>query len=321
MRTAGILVLLLAGLLLARGQDNTRARTNTVPATQNWTQKRIDTNVFVALQSLNQQKVHQYFRDLQQRFQGEYVVTLASFQDTAEALLPWLERQPATRPYGDWVKARLDYFGVIDEIRFTIPPPEVETNQLPGPVPNLVLTTLQKMWLRKVEGDSLSPKITNYLVCLKAVFLAQRVPPELFWLAEVESAFNASAHSRGGAVGLFQLKADTARRFGLSLSPFDQRLDPEANARASAQYLKYLYDYFQDWRLVLAGYNAGENKVQKLLTRYHTRNYDDIARRLPAETRAYVPRVEAILKRREGVSLTELHTPPDWIVRKIQDHE
>jgi membrane-bound lytic murein transglycosylase D len=314
-------MLLLAGSLLARAQDGTRTPAGILPGTQNRAEKKMDTNVFVALQSLNQQKVHQFVRDMQQRFQGEYVVSLASFRDTAEELVPWLEGWPGTRPYGDWLKARLDYFGVVDEIRFTIPPPEVETNQPAGPVPNLVLATLQKMWLRKVEGDSLSPEVTNYLVRLKAVFLAQKIPPELFWLAEVESAFNASARSRAGAVGLFQLKPDTARRFGLSLSPFDQRLEPEDNARASAQYLYYLYDRFQDWRLVLAGYNAGESRVQKLLNRYQTRSYDEIARRLPAETRAYVPRVEAILKRREGVGLTELHMPPDWIVRKIRDNE
>ena len=317
MKGSCIFALLLAGSLLTRAQGSTLSLTNIVHSAQDRAEKNLDTNVFVALQSLNQQKVHQFFQDMQQRFQGEYVVSLASFRDTAEALVPWLESQPKTRSYGDWLKERLDYFGVVDEIRFTIPSPEVET----GPVPNLVLATLQKMWLKKVEGDSLPPEITNYLVRLKAVFIAQQVPPELVWLAEVESAFNASARSSGGAVGLFQLRPDTARRFGLSLLPFDQRLEPEDNARVSAQYLKYLYDRFQDWRLVLAGYNAGESKVQKLLNRYHTRNYDEIARRLPAETRAYVPRVEAILQRRENVRLTELRTPPDWIVRKIQDNE
>jgi membrane-bound lytic murein transglycosylase D len=307
MKTSCIFVLLLAGSLLVRAQD--RAENN------------LDTNVFTALQCLNQQKVHQFFRDMQQRFQGEYVVRLASFRDTAETLVPWLESQPETRPYGDWLKARLDYFAVVDEIRFTIPPLEAGTNPPAGPGPNLVLATLRQMWLKKVEGDSLSPEIRDYLVRLKAVFIAQRVPPELFWLAEVESAFNAGARSRAGAVGLFQLTPDTARRFGLSLLPFDQRLQPEDNARASAQYLKYLYYRFQDWRLALAGYNAGESKVQKLLDRYHTRNYNDIARRLPPETRAYVPRVEAILKRREGITLTELKTPPNWIVRIFQDNE
>jgi membrane-bound lytic murein transglycosylase D len=90
------------------------------------------------------------------------------------------------------------------------------------------------------------------------------------------------------------------------LWPRDQRLQPEYNARASARYLKFLHGHFQDWRLALAGYNAGEGRVQKLLDRYRTRNYDDIARHLPAETQMYVPRVEATLLRRERIKLAEL---------------
>jgi membrane-bound lytic murein transglycosylase D len=322
MRIATICVLLLlAGLLSARAQDDTITLADVVQGAQEWAETNLDTDVFAVLESLDQQKVQQFFRDMQQRFQGEYVVSFASFQDITEALAPWLESQPETQPYGDWFKAGWDYLANATEIHFTIPPPEIETNLPPVPVANPILVTLQEMWLRKVAGDSLPSETTNYLVRVKGVFIAQKVPPELFWLAEVESGFDAGACSPAGAVGLFQLKPETAQRFGLSLLPFDQRLDPENNARASAQYLKYLHDRFQDWRLVIAAYNAGESTVQRLLNRYHTRDYDAIARRLPAETRSYVPRVEAILQRREGVKLTELQTPPDSIVKEFQVDE
>ena len=56
----------------------------------------------------------------------------------------------------------------------------------------------------------------------------------------------------------------------------------------------------------MAAYNAGEGRVQKLLDRYKTKNYDDISSHLPAETQMYVPRVEAIIKQREGVNLEDL---------------
>jgi membrane-bound lytic murein transglycosylase D len=99
---------------------------------------------------------------------------------------------------------------------------------------------------------------------------------------------------------------DTAKRFGLSLWPRDQRLQADRGATASAQYLKYLHDRFKDWRLTLAAYNAGEGTVQKLLDRYKTRSYDSIATHLPAETQLYVPKVEATVLRREGVKLSDL---------------
>ena len=62
---------------------------------------------------------------------------------------------------------------------------------------------------------------------------------------------------------MFQLMPDTAKQYGLSLFPRDQRFQTEPSATASAQYLKHLYGRFQDWRLALAAYNAGEGAVQK----------------------------------------------------------
>jgi membrane-bound lytic murein transglycosylase D len=134
------------------------------------------------------------------------------------------------------------------------------------------------------------------------------VPEQLVWLAEVESSFDRRAQSPAGAAGLFQLMPDTAKRFGLSLWPRDQRFQPEPSATASAQYLKQLHDRFGDWRLALAAYNCGEGTVQKLLTRYKTQSYDGIAEHLPAETQMYVPRVEAVIQQREGAKLEQLST-------------
>jgi len=161
----------------------------------------------------------------------------------------------------------------------------------------------------KVAGEDWPPRAKEYLPELKPVFTAQKIPPELVWLAEVESSFDRRALSPAGAAGLFQLMPDTAKRFGLSLWPRDQRYQPEPSATAAAQYLKYLHDRFKDWRLALAAYNAGEGTVQKLLDRYKTDNYDAIAQHLPAETQMYVPRVEATLLRREGATLEQLPTP------------
>jgi len=310
MKACGVLVLLLAGLLVARAQDDTITLPDIIQGAQEWAQENLDTNVLAALQNVDQQKVQQFFHDLQQQFQGEYVVNLASLKDAAEAIVPLLESHPETQPYGAWLKTRLDYLQVADEIRITIPPPKVDTNQPPLPGPNPGPVTEREIWIKKVAGRPLPPGARDYLTRLKPVFTAQKVPPELFWVAEVESSFDAGARSPAGAAGLFQLMPDTAKRFGLSLWPRDQRLQPENSARASAQYLKYLHDRFKDWRLALAGYNSGEGTVQKLLDRYKTRNYDDIARHLPAETQMYVPKVEATLLRREGVKLAELQSPP-----------
>jgi membrane-bound lytic murein transglycosylase D len=59
----------------------------------------------------------------------------------------------------------------------------------------------------------------------------------------------------------------------------------------------------------LAAYNAGETRVANLLSRHRARTFHDIARHLPAETQMYVPRIDALLQRREGRSLARLPGP------------
>jgi membrane-bound lytic murein transglycosylase D len=176
---------------------------------------------------------------------------------------------------------------------------------VPNPPPQLE----REIWIKKVAPDPWPPGAKKYVNELKPVFTAQKVPPQLVWLAEVESSFDRRAQSPAGAAGLFQLMPSTAKRFGLSIWPLDQRFQPAPSAAASAQYLKFLHDKFGDWRLAVAAYNAGEGAVQRLLDRRHARSYDDIATHLPAETQMYVPRVEAVILQREGMKLQELPAP------------
>ena len=304
-----ILVLLLAGSPVAWAQDDMVTMPDIIQGVQQFARDNLDTNVLNALPTADDRVVRQFFRDVQQRFQGDYVVDTAALRQTAQTVLPLLESSEETQPYAAWLKARMDYLDVADEIRLTIPPPAVETNQPPRPVPNPPPQKERELWVKKVSVDPWPASANEYVPELKPIFAAQKIPPELVWVAEVESGFDRRALSPAGAAGLFQLMPDTAKRFGLSLWPRDQRYQPEPSATASAQYLKYLHDRFKDWRLALAAYNAGEGTVRKLLDRYKTDNYDAIAEHLPAETQMYVPRIEAVLQQREGANLEQLSEP------------
>jgi membrane-bound lytic murein transglycosylase D len=304
-----VFALLLAGSLVAWAQDDTITLPDLIQGAQQFAQDNLDTNLLNALPQVDDPAVQQFFRDLQRRFQGDYVVDLAELRQTAQTVLPLLESSGETRPYAAWLKAQMDYLDVADEIRLTIPPPTFETNQPPQPLPNPPPKTERELWVKKVSVAPWPALANEYVPELKPVFAAQKVPPDLVWMAEVESGFDRRALSPAGAAGLFQLMPATARRFGLSLWPRDQRYQPEPSATASAQYLKYLHDRFKDWRLALAAYNAGEGTVQKLLDRYKADSYDAIAGHLPAETQMYVPRVEAVLQQREGANLEQLSEP------------
>ena len=76
---------------------------------------------------------------------------------------------------------------------------------------------------------------------------------------EIESAYDPNAISRAGAVGLMQLMPATARRYGVA-----NRRNPTANLTGGTRYLKDLLIRFdRNLELALAGYNAGENAVEK----------------------------------------------------------
>jgi membrane-bound lytic murein transglycosylase D len=304
-----MLVLFLAGSAAARADDPTVTMPDLIQGAEQWAQENLDTNVLNAVSEADEQAMQQFFHEVQRRFQGDYVVDIAPLREMAHTLLPLLESHEATQPYAAWLKAQMDYLDVADEIRLTIPPPNVETNPPPPPVPNPPPEKEREIWVRKVSPAPWPSLAKEYVPELKPIFTAQKIPPELVWVAGVESGFDPRALSPAGAAGMFQLMPDTARRFGLSSWPRDQRFQPEPSAAASAQYLKYLYDRFHDWRLALAAYNAGEGTVQKLLDRYKTDSYDAIAEHLPAETQMYVPRVEATLWQREGAKLEQLSAP------------
>jgi len=309
MKPCCFLGLLLATTSLALAQDDSLKLDDLIQRSQQWLQENVDQNVIESLPQLDQEKVQQLFRDLQARFQGDYVFDLAALKETAVAVLPLLEASEATQPYAEWLRTRLDYLEVADEFRLSLPPPKVEPGQPLTPSPNPSPDLERKAWQKQVAKGPHPPWAVEYAERLKPLFAAQGVPTQLVWIAEVESSFHPNARSPAGAVGLFQLMPSTTRWLGLALRPKDERIEPVKSAEAAAKFLKYLYGRFQDWPLVMAAYNAGESHVRSLLDRHQAKTFDQISTRLPAETQMYVPRIDATLQRREGVTLSQLQAP------------
>jgi membrane-bound lytic murein transglycosylase D len=309
MRKLWLLVLLLVSALPVPGQDATADFDDLMDSAEQWAKENLDDDTLRLLQSADREKVKQFFSDIQKELHGEYVIDLASLKDAARNIVPLLEGNEDTQPYAAWLKARLDYLDVANQFRVITPPPKGAPGQPPPPVANPTPKIEREIWVKKLADRPWPESAKPYVPRLKTIFAAQKVPPELVWIAEVESSFDRRARSPAGAAGLFQLMPATAKRYGLSTWPLDHRLRPDESAQAAAQYLRYLHGEFKDWSLALAAYNAGEGTVQKLLRQRKAKTFDAIATHLPAETQMYVPRVEATLARREGVNLTQLRMP------------
>ncbi len=93
---------------------------------------------------------------------------------------------------------------------------------------------------------------------------AEHVDPYLLWsLMLQESAFDAGARSRAGAIGLLQLMPATASRLAGHPVTADSLVDPERNVRLAAHYVAGLLREFHEPRAVMAAYNAGEDVVRR----------------------------------------------------------
>lgn len=133
---------------------------------------------------------------------------------------------------------------------------------------------------------------------VKEVFESEGVPYQIgIGLVSVESAWKVRALSRARAAGLFQFIRGTGQRYGLRrTSHIEERYHIIKAARASANYLKDLYSIFGDWKLSLAAYNAGENRIfRAMVNTGYTKCWHDLetGNILKRETKDYVSMILA----------------------------
>ena len=149
----------------------------------------------------------------------------------------------------------------------------------------------------------------GYPAKIASAFMAQNLPPQYFYLAMRESAFDPYAIGTptrwGIAKGMWQFIPDTGKRFGLNIGPlarqsdvdqFDDRFNWEKATPAAARYIKDIYstDAQASGLLVMASYNWGEVRVIDILKKMpqnpKDRNFWKLlaAHQVPLQTYEYV---------------------------------
>ena len=244
---------------------------------------------------------------LQQALDSNKLEDLAAFEDEAKSGLTALRMLPGYGDYADWLSERIDYIEAAKQAIHRPAPRPTGPRTLRGPRPLDI--PYYDLWLERIRNRPQPAQAEELMPILRAAFKAEGVPPELAWLAEVESTLDPAARSPAGAKGLFQFMPETAKAMGLSTFLPDERADAEKSARAAARYLGQLHGKFGDWPLAFAAYNAGEGRVRRLLAAHSSKTFADISAALSSETRMYVPKVCATIAVRTGVTPGKIARP------------
>ncbi len=137
----------------------------------------------------------------------------------------------------------------------------------------------------------------RYLFHIVSEIDRRKMPMELALLPMVESAFNPKAFSSAKASGLWQFIPSTGKRFNLNQNWWkDERRDVVASTGAALEYLQTIYEMHGDWHLALASYNWGEGSVLRAVNKNRAKDLptDYLSLTMPAETRNYVPKLQAL---------------------------
>ena len=197
------------------------------------------------------------------------------------------------------LKDKLDeyiYGQTLEDLEYV----EERVEIIPGHIPityNQKVASIIKFFQN--EGRSSFQKWLNRMSRYKPIILPileeEGVPPELFYLAMIESGLNPKAYSYAHASGVWQFISSTGKVYGLKKNWWvDERRDIEKATHAAARLLKDLHKEFDDWYLAFAAYNCGPSRVKKTIKRQGTNDYWKLTR-LPPQTRNYVANIMAAI--------------------------
>ena len=178
--------------------------------------------------------------------------------------------------------------------------------------------------------ERLGRRASRYLFYVVQELEKRGMPTELALLPVIESGFNPNAYSHAKAAGMWQFIPSTGLRYNLKQNAFrDERRDVVASTNAALNYLQQLHTMFGDWQLALAAYNWGEGSVRKAINRARAAgrgtDYVSLSAYMPAETRNYYPKLQAVknivaLPSQYQIRLPEIDDQPYFTsVKKTRD--
>ena len=171
-----------------------------------------------------------FMAKLQQTMDNGSLEELAAYEPQARMALTWLRTQPSFSDYSEWLGARIaeiNEAGQITAAEKKVPP---ATAPGIGPRPGRGGGAPEQSaaaripnyapWHERLRGRPLPTKAASLMPVLRSAFADEGTPPELAWLAEVESSFNPHRAESGGSGGPLSTQAWHRPRLGLEQAFF-----------------------------------------------------------------------------------------------------
>ncbi|HEY0177451.1 MAG TPA: lytic transglycosylase domain-containing protein [Pedobacter sp.] len=137
-----------------------------------------------------------------------------------------------------------------------------------------------------LQTNRLHRMAAEWFPVIEPILAAYGIPDDFKYVPLVESGIQGGMSPKG-ANGFWQFMPGTARSYGLKVnSEVDERKNLRKSTIAACKYIKELYGIFDNWTLVAAAYNVGDNHMRKQINRQSQDNYFKM--RLNRETGGYV---------------------------------
>ncbi len=248
--------------------------------------------LFESLEALKNMSYHDEFQYLE--FNRLLTAAINYYENDAETI-EGVETRLSVAVLRDKLNEYI-YSQTLEDLEFVEETMEV----IPGHVPityNRRVASIIKFYQKRgrISVQKWLNRMDRYKKIILPILEEEQVPPELFYVAMIESGLKPKAYSHKYAAGLWQFVSSTGKQYGLKRDWWiDERNDFEKSTRAAARHLKDLYEIYGDWYLAFAAYNSGTGNVNRALKYSNSKDYWSLTR-LPRETRNYVPNIMAAI--------------------------
>jgi hypothetical protein len=135
-------------------------------------------------------------------------------------------------------------------------------------------------------------RAARWFPVIEPVLEREGIPDDFKYLSLIESGLM-NVVSPSGASGFWQFLEKTAKEYGLEVNKqVDERYHVTKATEAACRYILKSYERFNNWTLVAASYNAGQNRIGASIIEQGTRDYYEMY--FNEETSRYIFRALAI---------------------------